>query len=79
MVTIPSKIRKKLDIKDGDRLIVREYKSGILYIPVVDWESLFGTHLKDKEAIRRIYDERWEEAERGEQELKERELKRGKR
>jgi AbrB family looped-hinge helix DNA binding protein len=62
MVTIPSKIRKKLNIKDGTKLVVREYKSGILYIPVIDWEDLFGTHPKDEAVIKRIYDERREEA-----------------
>ncbi|HEC36867.1 MAG TPA: AbrB/MazE/SpoVT family DNA-binding domain-containing protein, partial [bacterium] len=31
MVTIPSKLRKKLNLKDGSKLIVKEHKLGLLY------------------------------------------------
>lgn len=46
MVTIPAKLRKKLNIKDGTKMIVRKHELGLLYIPVIDLDDLFGIDSK---------------------------------
>jgi len=63
MVTIPSKLRKKLNIKDGSKLIVQEHKLGLLYIPIIDLEDLFGVDSKELgyEMIREIHEDRRKE------------------
>ncbi len=63
MVTIPSKLRKKLNIKDGSKLIVKEHKLGLLYIPIIELEDLFGADSKELgyEMIREIHEDRRKE------------------
>lgn len=63
MVTIPSKLRKKLNIQDGSKFVVREHKLGLLYIPIIDLEDLFGVDSKElgHEIIREIHEDRRKE------------------
>ena len=63
MVTIPSKLRKKLNIQDGSKLMVREHKLGLLYIPITDLDVLFGIDSKELgyEIIREIHEDRRKE------------------
>ncbi len=63
MVTIPSKLRKKLNIQDGSKFVVREHKLGLLYIPIIDLEDLFGVDSKElgHEIIREIHEDRTKE------------------
>jgi AbrB family looped-hinge helix DNA binding protein len=63
MVTIPAKLRKKLDIRDGDEFIVREHDLGLLYIPLIDIEKLFGVDSKktSHSIIKGIYEDRRKE------------------
>lgn len=63
MVTIPSKLRKKYNIKDGSKFVVREHKLGLLYIPIIDLEDLFGVDSKELgyKIIREIHEDRRKE------------------
>ncbi len=66
MVTIPAKLRKKLNIKDGTKFVVREHGAGLLYIPVIDIEDLFGKDSKELgySIIKEIHEDRRRERER---------------
>ena len=63
MVTIPAKLRKKYNIKDGSKFVVKEHELGLLYIPIVDFEDLFGVDSKELgyEIIREIHEDRTKE------------------
>ena len=66
MVTIPAKLRKKLNIKDGTEFIVREHGPGLLYIPLIDIEELFGVDSKEvsRSIIKGIQEDRRKEREK---------------
>lgn len=65
-VTIPSKIRKKFRLKRGSRVEFVETDEGVLIVPVVPLEDLFGADRDKKEIvyqmIKKLQDERRKEA-----------------
>lgn len=65
-VTIPSEIRKKYQMKKGSRVEFVETGEGVLIVPVVPLEELFGADKDKKEIvyqmIRKLQDERRREA-----------------
>lgn len=65
-VTIPAEIRKKYNLRKGSRVEFVETDEGILIVPLVPLEELYGVDGKDKEKIYRIIrelqDERRKEA-----------------
>ncbi len=66
MVTIPAKLRKKLNIKDGSEFIVREHDLGLLYIPLINIEDLFGVDSKETShsIVQGIHEDRRKEREK---------------
>lgn len=60
MLSIPTKLRKKLNIKDGTKFVVREHGAGLLYIPIVDIEEFFGKDSKELgySIIKEIHEDR---------------------
>lgn len=65
-VTIPARIRKKYGLRKGSRVEFVDTDEGIMLIPVVPLESLFGADAGSKDAIhemvREIQKERRKEA-----------------
>jgi bifunctional DNA-binding transcriptional regulator/antitoxin component of YhaV-PrlF toxin-antitoxin module len=51
MIDIPLKIRKKYDIKDGDKVIFREKAEGTIPVPAPPLGELAGSASHQKEAI----------------------------
>lgn len=51
MITIPAKIMRKYNIKEGMRIKFVEREDGILMIPVPDFEDLWGIDRKYASAI----------------------------
>jgi bifunctional DNA-binding transcriptional regulator/antitoxin component of YhaV-PrlF toxin-antitoxin module len=68
MVPIPPNLARKLNIKDGTKLVVREHGAGLLYIPIVDIEEFFGKDSKELgySIIKEIYEDRRREGAREE-------------
>jgi len=66
MLTIPAKLRKKLNIKEGTEFIVKEHGPGLLYIPLIDIEELFGVDSKEvrHSIIKGIQEDRRKEREK---------------
>lgn len=66
MVTIPAKLRKKLNIREGTEFIVKEHGPGLLYIPLIDTEELFGVDSKEvsRSIIKGIQEDRRKEREK---------------
>ena len=52
MICIPAKLRKKYNIKDGDRLTIIEDEYGIKIIPIESLESLRKRSISTKEMIK---------------------------
>jgi AbrB family looped-hinge helix DNA binding protein len=63
-VTIPAEIRKKYGLKKGSVVEFIETDEGILLIPVVPFEELFGIDKARKEEIYQIIRELQEERRR---------------
>jgi AbrB family looped-hinge helix DNA binding protein len=65
-VTIPAEIRKKYKLKKGSRVKFVETDEGILLVPIVPLEDLFGVDRNEKETvyqmIRELQEERRREA-----------------
>lgn len=65
-VTIPAEIRRKYNLRKGSRVEFVETDEGILIIPVVPLEELYGVDGKDREkvyeAIKELQLERRKEA-----------------
>ena len=65
-VTVPSEIRKKYRLKKGSRVEFVETDEGVLLVPVVPLENLFGADRDQKETvyqmIRELQEERRREA-----------------
>lgn len=65
-VTIPARIRKKYNLRKGSRVEFIETDSGIMLIPVVPLESLFGADAGSRdlvlEMVRELHKERRKEA-----------------
>jgi AbrB family looped-hinge helix DNA binding protein len=65
-VTIPAEIRRKYKLKKGSRVKFVETEEGILLIPIVPLEELFGIDKDAKETIyqmiRELQEERTREA-----------------
>ena len=65
-VTIPSEIRKKYGSRKGSRVRFIETNEGVLIVPVVPLEDLYGADRDRKEIvyrmIRELQDERRKEA-----------------
>ena len=66
MVTIPADIRRKYHLKKGSRVEFVETDEGVMIVPVVPLEGLFGADKDKKEIvyqlIRELQEERREEA-----------------
>ena len=52
MICIPAQLRKKYNIKDGDRLTIIEDEYGIKIIPIESLESLRKRSISTKEMIK---------------------------
>jgi AbrB family looped-hinge helix DNA binding protein len=65
-VTIPSEIRKRYRLKKGSRVEFVETDEGVLLVPVVPLEDLFGADKDKKETVYKmigeLQDERRKEA-----------------
>jgi AbrB family looped-hinge helix DNA binding protein len=65
-VTIPAEIRRKYKLKKGSRVKFVETEEGILLVPIVPLEELFGIDKDAKETIyqmiRELQEERTREA-----------------
>jgi len=65
-VTIPSEIRKRYSLKKGSRVEFVETDEGVLIVPVIPLEDLFGADKDQKEIvykmIRALQEERRGEA-----------------
>ncbi|MBC7113820.1 MAG: AbrB/MazE/SpoVT family DNA-binding domain-containing protein [Candidatus Methanomethyliales bacterium] len=65
-VTIPAEIRKKYKLRKGSRIEFVETDEGILLVPVIPFEDLFGADKATKEtvyqAIKELQEERRKEA-----------------
>jgi AbrB family looped-hinge helix DNA binding protein len=65
-VSIPSSIRKKYGLEKGARVEFMDTEEGILIVPVVPLEGLFGADKSRKklvnEMVREIHEERRREA-----------------
>jgi len=64
MVTIPSEIARRYGIKKSTKLEVIDTGKGILLIPIVPFEELFGVDSVElgREIIEEIHEERRREA-----------------
>jgi len=63
-VTIPSKVRKKYNLKSGSKVQFVETDEGVLLIPVVPFEQMFGADKERKELVYQIIRELEEERRR---------------
>lgn len=65
-VSIPSRIRKKYDLRKGAKVEFIDTEEGILIVPIIPIEDLFGVDKSRKklvyEMVREIHDERRREA-----------------
>jgi AbrB family looped-hinge helix DNA binding protein len=65
-VSIPSRIRKKYDLQKGAKVEFIDTGEGILVVPIIPIEDLFGVDKSRKklvyEMVREIHDERRREA-----------------
>jgi AbrB family looped-hinge helix DNA binding protein len=68
-VTIPAEIRKKYRLKKGTRVEFIETSEGVMIVPVLPLQDLFGSDRDSKETvyrmIREIEDERRRETSEG--------------
>jgi len=60
-VTIPAEIRMKYNLKKGSKVKFVETDEGILLIPVVPLEELFGSNGNKKELVHKMIEELQEE------------------
>ena len=56
MVTIPAKLRKKHDLREGSEVAFVELEGAIVLIPILDFESL-RPFLPTRKQMEKIYDE----------------------
>ena len=64
MVNLPSKMRKKLGIKDGDKLVIREEDDGTLkIIPIVPIEIIRQDSFTAEEMLQQLQESRKQELE----------------
>lgn len=63
-VTIPAEIRKKYGLRKGSRVKFIETDEGILLVPVVPLEDLFGADKNFKETVYQMIKELQEERRR---------------
>lgn len=63
-VTIPAEIRRKYGLKKGSIVEFVETDEGILLVPVVNFEELFGVDKASKEKVYQIIKELHEERRR---------------
>ena len=60
-VTIPAKFRKKYNLRKGSRVTFVETDEGILLVPVIPLEELFGADKNVKKIVYRMIKELHEE------------------
>ncbi|MCR6691915.1 MAG: AbrB/MazE/SpoVT family DNA-binding domain-containing protein [archaeon YNP-LCB-003-016] len=60
-VTIPAEIRRKYGLKKGSRVKFIETDGGILLVPIIPLEDLFGVDREAKEAVYQMIRELQEE------------------
>jgi AbrB family looped-hinge helix DNA binding protein len=60
-VTIPAEIRRKYGLKKGSRVKFIETDGGILLVPIIPLEDLFGVDGEAKEAVYQMIRELQEE------------------
>ncbi|MDO9325752.1 MAG: AbrB/MazE/SpoVT family DNA-binding domain-containing protein [Methanoregula sp.] len=61
-IVIPSKIRKKYSLREGDSLVVTEEKDGIRLQPLVNLSELWGVDsLKDTQPILKDMRKEWDD------------------
>jgi AbrB family looped-hinge helix DNA binding protein len=63
-VTIPAEIRRKYGLKKGSRVKFIETDEGILLVPIIPLEDLFGVDKDAKETVYRMVRELQEERRR---------------
>ena len=66
MITIPATLRKKYNLKDGQRLIISEEEGKLYIIPLVDFEherKNFLNHKEMKKALKKMEEIREEDLE----------------
>lgn len=63
-VTIPAEIRKKYKLRKGSRVEFIETEEGVLLVPVIPLEELFGADKAAKEKVYQIIRELEEERRR---------------
>jgi AbrB family looped-hinge helix DNA binding protein len=63
-VTIPAEIRRKYGLKKGSRVKFIETDEGILLVPIIPLEDLFGVDRDAKETVYRMVRELQEERRR---------------
>jgi AbrB family looped-hinge helix DNA binding protein len=63
-VTIPAEIRRKYGLKKGSRVKFIETDGGILLVPIIPLEDLFGVDRDAKETVYRMVRELQEERRR---------------
>jgi AbrB family looped-hinge helix DNA binding protein len=63
-VTIPAEIRRKYGLKKGSRVKFIETDEGILLVPIIPLENLFGVDKDAKETVYRMVRELQEERRR---------------
>lgn len=60
-VTIPAEVRSKYDLKKGSKVKFVETDEGVLIVPIVPIEELFGVDSDKKEMVRQMIKEIQEE------------------
>jgi AbrB family looped-hinge helix DNA binding protein len=63
-VTIPAEIRRKYGLKKGSRVKFIETDGGILLVPIIPLENLFGVDREAKETVYQMIRELQEERRR---------------
>ncbi len=63
MITIPAQIRKRFDLKDGDRVVIVEDEGTLRIIPVVSIEKLRDRSCSAEEMINMLRTSREKELE----------------
>jgi AbrB family looped-hinge helix DNA binding protein len=63
-VTIPAEVRKKYKLRKGSRVKFIETDEGILLVPVIPLEELFGTDKNVKKIVHQMIKELQEERRR---------------
>jgi AbrB family looped-hinge helix DNA binding protein len=63
-VTIPAEIRKKYNLSKGTRIEFIETDEGIMLLPILPLESLYGSDIDRKETVYKMIKELYEERRR---------------